>query len=135
MLIEFYPAIKATHISLALLSVGLFTLRGIGVQLGIRAARARLVRRASVVIDTALLGAALLLLAARNINPFAVTWLQVKLALLIAYILFGILALRAARTRGGKLAAFIVALSCFGMMFSVARTHDPAGFLSVFWAG
>nr|WP_281242386.1 SirB2 family protein [Solimonas aquatica] len=110
----------------------LFTARGLGVLLGIDTAMAPRTRRVSVVIDTALLTAALLLLVMLRLNPLVVPWLQMKLGLLAAYIGFGTLALRRARTRGGKAAAYVAALLCFSMMVAVARTHDPAGFLTVF---
>ena len=37
--------------------------------------------------------------------------------------------LRRARTLRGKALAFAAALTCFLMMFAIARTHDPLGFL------
>lgn len=129
MLAEFYPLIKATHIGLALLSGGLFAGRGLGVLLGAAAAMSPAVQRASQVIDTALLAAALLLLATLKLNPFATPWLLTKLLLLVAYIVLGTLALRRAPTRQGKLLAFLAALLCFAMMVTIARTHDPLGFL------
>ncbi len=130
-LAEFYPLIKACHVGLALLSGGLFAGRGVGVLLGAAAPMAPLVRRSSQVIDTALLGAALLLLVTLGLNPFTTPWLLAKLALLVAYIVFGTLALRRARRRAGKALAFAAALSCFVMMIAIARTHDPLGFLRI----
>lgn len=129
MLAEFYPLIKATHVGFVLLSGGLFVGRGVGVLLGAAAPMAPWVQRASQMIDTALLAAALLLLATLRLNPFATPWLLVKLLLLVAYIVLGTLALRRAPTRRGKLTAFLAALLCFAMMLAIARTHDPLGFL------
>lgn len=128
-LADFYPIIKATHVGLALLSGALFAGRGLGVLLSATAPMAPWVRRVSQVIDTALLAAALLLLSILRLNPFATPWLLVKLALLVAYIAFGTLALRRAPSRTGKALAFAVALCCFVMMVAIARTHDPLGFL------
>ncbi|MCW5654533.1 SirB2 family protein [Hydrogenophaga sp.] len=130
-LADFYPVIKASHVGLAMLSGGLFAGRGLGVLLGAQMPRSLAMRRLSQVIDTALLTAALLLLAALQLNPFATPWLLVKLALLIAYIVLGVLALRRAPTQAGKALAFAAALTCFVMMIAVARTHDPLGFLRV----
>jgi uncharacterized membrane protein SirB2 len=130
-LAECYPWIKMTHVGLALLSGGLFAGRGIGVLLGATAPMARPMRRASQVIDTALLAAALLLLAILGLNPFATPWLLAKLILLSAYIAFGMLAFRRATARAGQALAFIAALSCFVMMIAIARTHDPLGFLRI----
>jgi uncharacterized membrane protein SirB2 len=87
------------------------------------------VRRASQWVDTALLAAALLLLMVLQLNPFATPWLLVKLVLLVAYIVFGTLALKRAPSRAGKALAFAAALTCFAAMVATARTHDPSGFL------
>ncbi|ARN21774.1 SirB2 family protein [Piscinibacter gummiphilus] len=128
-LAEFYPAIKASHVGLVMLSGTLFTARGLGVLLGGAWPLAPLARRGSQVIDTALLAAALLLLATLHLNPFTTPWLATKLGLLVAYIGFGTFALKRASTRAGKAVAFAVALLCFGAMVAIARTHDPLGFL------
>ncbi|QEI06372.1 invasion activity up-regulator [Pigmentiphaga aceris] len=130
-LADVYPLIKASHIGLAMLSGGLFACRGVGVLLGASLPMSTPVRRASQVIDTALLAAALLLLATLQLNPFATPWLQAKLGLLVAYIVFGTLALKRAPSRAGKALAFMAALTCFLMMIAIARTHDPLGFLRI----
>jgi len=130
-LAEFYPAIKASHVGLVILSGTLFTARGLGVLLGGQWPLATPARRGSQVIDTALLAAALLLLATLHLNPFTTPWLATKLGLLVAYIGFGTFALRRAATRVGKAGAFAAALLCFTAMVAIARTHDPLGFLQV----
>jgi len=116
-LADFYPLIKASHVGLVMLSGGLFAGRGVGVLLGATMPMSPVVRRCSQVIDTALLVAALLLLA--------------TLVLLVAYIGFGILALRRAPTLAGKGLAFAAALLCFVMMLIIASTRDPLGFLRI----
>ncbi|MBS0429502.1 MAG: SirB2 family protein [Proteobacteria bacterium] len=128
-LADHYLLIKASHVGLAMLSGGLFAGRGVGVLLGAAMPMSAPVRRLSQVIDTALLAAALLLLATLQLNPFATPWLLAKLMLLVAYIVLGTMALRRARTLTGKVLAFTAALTCFVMMFTIARTHDPLGFL------
>ena len=130
-LADHYLLIKASHVGLAMLSGGLFACRGVGVLLGAEMPMSAPVRRLSQVIDTALLAAALLLLATLQLNPFATPWLLAKLVLLVAYIVFGTLALRRAQTQAGKALAFAAALTCFLMMFTIARTHDPLGFLRI----
>jgi uncharacterized membrane protein SirB2 len=128
-LADFYPLIKATHVGLALLSGGLFAGRGLGVLWGSGAPMEPRWRRLSQAIDTALLGAALMLLAILGLNPFATPWLLTKLSLLVAYIVLGTLALRRAPTRAGKALAYVAALVCFAAMVAIARAHDPWGFL------
>lgn len=130
MLVELYPLIKMTHIGLALSSGILFLCRAVGSLIGLsHLALARPIRRLSVAIDTLLLLAALLLLYILRLDPLAVSWLQAKLVLLVAYIVFGTLALRRARTRRGRLVALILALLSFALIFAIARTHDPMGWL------
>lgn len=130
-LADHFLLIKAAHVGLVMLSGALFAGRGVGVLLGATMPMATPIRRLSQVIDTALLAAALLLLAVLQLNPFATPWLLAKLVLLVAYIGFGTLALRRAPTPAGKALAFGAALTCFVMMFAIARSHDPLGFLRI----
>lgn len=130
---ELYPVIKTMHIGLVLVSGGLFVLRGLAVLLGHNSVAMRVpVRYLSYAIDTALLAAALALLAMLHLNPFTTPWLAAKLALLVAYIVLGTLALRRARTRSRRVMAFAAALLCFGAMYAIARRHDPLGFMDWF---
>jgi len=126
-LIDLYPQVRWTHISLVLISGALFAARGIGVLLGAGWSMAPVVRRFSYSIDTALLGAALLLLFMLNINPFAVSWLSAKIALLLLYILLGTLALKRARTERMQQVCFVAAMATYGFMLSVALAHHPLG--------
>lgn len=129
-LVELYPVVKTMHIGLVLASGSLFVLRGVAVLLGYSVAMRAPVRYLSYAIDTALLAAALLLLAMLHLNPFTTPWLAAKLALLVAYIVLGSLALRRARTLPRRALAFVAALLCFGAMYSIARRHDPLGFMA-----
>lgn len=98
-LLDYYLVIKASHIGLAMLSGSVFTCRGVGVLLGARWPMLTPLRGISQAVDTALLFAALLLLATLQLNPFATPWLMVKLGLLVGYIVFGVLALKRAPAR------------------------------------
>ena len=129
-LIDLYPQVRLAHIGLVLISGILFAARGVGVLVGAPWSMAPAVRRMSYTIDTALLGAALLLLYVLDINPFVVPWLSTKIALLLAYIVLGTLALKRARTPRVRLLCFLTALLCFGFMLTVARAHQPLGFFS-----
>lgn len=126
---EYYLPIRHTHITLVLASGALFALRGLGVLAGLRLAMAAPVRYLSYGIDTALLAAGIALLAILHLNPLTTPWLATKLGLLLAYIVLGSLALRRARRRTAKARYYLLALACFGFMYSVARAHHPLGFL------
>ena len=116
-----------------LASGALFALRGLAVLQGQVWAMRRSVRLLSYSIDTALLGAALLLLAILGLNPLSTPWLLTKLALLLLYIVLGSLALKRARTALTRLASYLMALLCYGFMLTVALTHSPLGVLR--WLG
>jgi len=126
---DLYPQVRFIHIGLVILSGALFAVRGGATLAGATWPRVAPLRYASYTIDTGLLGAALLLLFILQLNPFTVPWLAAKLALLPAYVVLGVLALRRARTQRARTMWFIAALACYAMMVSVARAHHPLGFL------
>lgn len=129
MLTDYFQTIKWTHIGLALTSGSLFFIRGLGVLTDRLNAAQPMLRKLSYAIDTGLLIAALCLLWILGMNPFVTPWLSVKLGLLLAYIVAGSLALKRARTTAARRAFFVLALTCFGMMYWVARTHRPLPWL------
>ncbi|MCO5099786.1 MAG: SirB2 family protein [Burkholderiaceae bacterium] len=112
----------------------MFTARAVATVAGAHWSASKAARRASWLIDTALLAAALLLLYVLQLNPFVVPWLAAKLVLLLVYIGLGTMALRRARSTSSRIAWSIAALACFAMMVSIARAHDPLGILRA-WAG
>jgi uncharacterized membrane protein SirB2 len=127
--IAFYLQIKLVHIAAVLASGGLFALRGALVLAGVRWAMAAPLRYLSYSIDTVLLTAALMLLTALRLNPFAVPWLSVKLALLVVYVVLGSLALKRARSPRARALCYVSALATFAFMYFVARSHHPLGIL------
>src|SRR6476620_8190204 len=96
-MIAFYPQIKAFHVFIALLSGTLFALRGGFALGGAGWAYAGPVRWTRWAIDTALLTAALMLLAVLPRSVFGNGWLAVKLVLIVTYIALGTIALKQAR--------------------------------------
>lgn len=125
--VELYPIVKPSHVALVLASGSLFIVRGCAALAGAGWAMAKPLRLTSYAIDIGLLAAGLALLAMLHLDPFAVTWLGVKLAMLPVYIVCGSMALK--RARSARAAWFAAAVACFVFMISVARTHDPLGFL------
>ena len=128
-MIEFYPQIKMVHIALALLSGGLFALRGASVLADMRWPHWQAVRWTSYAIDTSLLTAALMLLTVLPGAMFANGWLAAKLVLLVVYVALGVFAIKRARTRTMKAIYYVAALSTFGMVYTIARAHHPIGWL------
>lgn len=128
-MIEFYPQIKQFHILAALLSGGLFALRGAFALGGARWPMALPVRWLSWSVDTALLTAALMLLTILPGGMFANGWLTTKIVLLVVYVVLGVFALRRAKTQRGRVIAYVAALATFATIYSIARAHHPLGFL------
>ncbi|MGD9943563.1 MAG: SirB2 family protein [Burkholderiaceae bacterium] len=128
-MLEFYPQIKHTHIALALASGLLFALRGAAVLAGMRWPMTTAIRVTSYAIDTALLTAALMLLSILPGAMYANGWLTVKLCLLVVYIVLGVFALRRAQRPGARALCYAGALLVFVMIYGIARTHHPFGYL------
>ena len=134
-MMDFYYQLKFTHGVAVLLSGLLFLLRGLLVQSGRQelALRAPL-RYLSYTIDTVLLVSALALLTILPGATYANGWLAAKLTLLVVYVVCGTLALKRAPTQRARLAFFVAAVLTYGFMLSIARAHDPLGFLRI-WLG
>jgi uncharacterized membrane protein SirB2 len=126
-MIEFYPQIKLVHVAAVLMSGGLFLLRGLAVQGGLRLGMVAPVRFLSYGIDIVLLSAALMLVAVLPSAVFGNGWLWVKLGLLLAYVGLGTFALKRGRTPRVRLACFIAALLVYAGMYTIAQAHHPLG--------
>ena len=130
-MIEFYPQIKGVHVLAILCSGALFALRGSGLLLGMRWPMAAVVRYLSYTIDTVLLTAAMMLLTILPGELYANGWLAVKLVLVAAYIVLGILAFRPQRGRAARWALVLAAGACFVQAYFIARFHHPLGVLQL----
>ena len=128
--VDMYPTVRLVHMALVAISGTLFVLRGIGVLRHAAWPMAPAVRRASVLIDSALLGAAVMLLYILQLNPFAVGWLTTKIVLLLLYIVLGTFALKRGRTTGVRLVCFLASVLCLSFMVTVAIAHHPLGIFS-----
>ncbi len=82
-------------------------------------------RIAPHVVDTFLLLAGLSLAFTIRQFPFVNGWLTAKLCALILYIVLGHIAVRRARTRQMKLAAWIGAIAVLLYIYTVAFTKTP----------
>jgi uncharacterized membrane protein SirB2 len=127
--IEYYPQIRLAHITLVIASGLLFSGRGLFHLAGQACAHYPAVRRISYAIDTALLGAGLLLMAMLKQYPLAQDWLTLKLCLLLVYIVLGSMALKRARSQPARLGYFLAALAVYLCMLGIARAHHPLGWL------
>ena len=129
-MIEFYLPLRHLHIGCAVLSIGLFALRG-ALMLADSPWQGNVVLRyLPHVVDTVLLTSALMLTTIIRQYPFSTGWLTAKLVLLVAYIVLGSIALRRGRTKPVRVAALIGALLAVGYLVTVARAHHPLGLLA-----
>lgn len=127
-----YLEIRWLHIAAVIGSGSLFALRGVMMLARSRFANHPALRVMSVVIDTILLGAALLLVAIIHQYPFVHTWLTAKVVLLAVYIALGHMALKRGRTRTLRALCYVAALAVYLFIVGIARSHDPLGVLA-FW--
>jgi uncharacterized membrane protein SirB2 len=128
--IEFYPQVRAVHISAVLASGALFALRGAGVLGGMRWPLAAPLRYLSYAIDMVLLTAALMLVAMLPAAVFANHWLTAKLALLVIYVVLGSFALKRGRNARVRAICFGSAIVVYAFILGIARTHQPLGWLA-----
>ncbi len=133
-MIEFYPQIRLAHISFALMSGGLFLLRGLLLLAGSPYAGHVVLRWLAYAIDCALLTAALMLITMLRQYPFAHDWLTVKLLLVLVYVALGTLALSQVPASRVQKQRYFAALLAFLYMLGVARVHHPLGiFYTLFY--
>jgi uncharacterized membrane protein SirB2 len=127
-----FLALKHLHLAAVALSALGFVVRGTLVWRQSPWAERTWIRRGAHSIDTVLLGAALGMLWVGQRNPFAEPWLAAKLALLLAYIVVGALALKRAPTLRLRRTCFVLAVVLLANIVTVALTRDPWGLVGLF---
>ena len=120
-----YLALKYLHVTCVVLSGLGFALRGWWMLVDSPRLKTRLARVVPHVIDSVLLGSALVMAWQSSQYPFAQGWLTAKFFGLLAYILCGTMALKRARTKGGRVVFLILALLAYTYIVGVALTRNP----------
>ena len=120
-----YLALKHFHVTCVVLSGLGFALRGWWMLNDSPLLRARLTRVVPHVVDTLLLGSALLMAWQSSQYPFAQGWLTAKFFGLLAYIFCGTMALKRARTKGRRVVFLVLALLAYAYIVGVALTRNP----------
>src|SRR3970282_818388 len=108
---EAYVFVRALHIGCAALSIAGFAARGMLMLVDAPLSRRRFVRVAPHVVDTVLLASAVWLAWFIGQVPLVHGWITAKVFGLLAYIVFGTLALKRGRTKGVRAGAFTAALA------------------------
>ena len=121
---EFYVSIKAYHIGLAVLSVTIFSLRGILMLAGNSTYKSRWFRLGTPLIDTVLLILGVSLAVTLGELVFKMPWFVEKMVLLVLYIVLGTMALKRLSNKRHKNIALVMALACAAGMFHAALTKQ-----------
>ena len=129
---SWYLAVKHFHVACVVASLAGFAARGMLMLAGSPLLQARFVRVAPHLVDTLLLASAAWLAWFLGQYPFVHGWLTAKVLGLLAYIAFGVVALKRGRTKPVRAAAFAAALLAAAYVVSVALTREPLGFLRAF---
>lgn len=120
-----YLALKHLHVTCVVLSGLGFCLRGWWMLAESPRLKARLTRVLPHVVDTLLLGSALVMAYLSGQYPFAQSWLTAKLFGLLAYIIFGAIALKRGKTKSVRLIFLGLAVLAYIYIVSVALTRSP----------
>jgi len=127
---ELYLPLKHTHLLLVAISLLFFIARATASLLNAGWLQKKWAKISPHVIDTFLLGTGVALTVVIQQYPLVHHWLTVKIALLVSYIVFGILGMKA-QARQRKLIFFGVSLLSVFMLISVARAHHPLGLFAM----
>jgi uncharacterized membrane protein SirB2 len=125
-----YLFLKHLHVTCVVLSITGFFLRGVWMLRDSPMLDRLWVRVVPHVNDTLLLAAATGLSIVQQQYPFVHGWVTAKVLGLLAYIGFGMFALRRGRSKAVRAGFWLASLASFAYIVSVALTRDPRGFLA-----
>jgi uncharacterized membrane protein SirB2 len=126
-----YVALKAVHVTSAVLSIAGFAIRGVLMLRQSSLLRTRFVRIAPHFLDTVLLASAIALAWLTGQYPFQQSWLTAKVVALFVYVALGGLALRGPTMKVRSI-AFVLAFGTALYIVSVAVLRSPAGPVGLF---
>lgn len=124
-----YLALKHLHVTCVILSGLGFCLRGGWMLADSPLLKHRLAGVVPHIVDTLLLGSALMLAWLSGQYPFGQGWLTAKFLGLLAYIGLGTMALKRGRTKTARAGYFFLALLSYAYIVSVALTRNPLPWL------
>lgn len=123
-----YTVFFNIHVACVVFTGTGFALRGVWMMQGSQMLARRWVRVLPHIVDTVLLASAFALAVLSAQYPLVQDWLTAKLMGLIAYIVLGMIALKPARGRAARIAAFCGAVLVFGYIVAVAITKSAVPF-------
>lgn len=120
-----YMMAKHLHMTAVGLSILLFVFRFIWSQFDASVLSKKWVKILPHIVDTVLLASAIWLCVILSQYPFVNAWLTFKVVGVVLYIVFGIFALKKAKTTMGKWSFFVAALAVLMATAMVAVTKQP----------
>jgi uncharacterized membrane protein SirB2 len=120
--------LKLIHVTLAVISISGFTLRGVWRFTDNPKLKQRWVKIVPHINDTALLISAIILMIKTHQYPISQDWLSAKLIALVLYIFLGFMTLRLAKTKIQSFISFIFAILCFSYIIMVAINRSAFPF-------
>lgn len=129
-MIELYPEIRTAHIWAISLSGIVMALRYLGAVTGGRWQLHIVPRAIAWTVDGTVLTAAAMLLTILPKELYANGWLVTKLVFVVTYFALGYYGLAARHGRARHAVFGLGTALCFGAAYSIARAHDPLGWLA-----
>lgn len=122
--------LKHVHVTCVVLSISGYLVRGVWMLRESPWLQKKWVRVAPHVIDTILLGSAILLAMQIQQYPFVQAWLTAKVLALIAYIVVGVIGLKYGGTKKIRVGAWLGAIAIFLYIVLVAFTRQVLPFVA-----
>ena len=119
---------KHLHMTLAVLSISLFTLRFIWLLSHSTKLNAKWVKITPHIIDTFLLAIGVAMAVQYSLNPFEHLWLGEKLLAVVAYIFTGYYTLKLARTKPMQIIGYLGAMGWIMLVIRLAMTREALFF-------
>lgn len=115
---------KHMHMTLAIISIALFTLRFIWTLMQSQQLSKKWVKIAPHIIDTALLLLGVAMAIKLAINPAEQLWLAEKIVAILAYIFTGYYTLKLARNRTMQIIGYLGAMGWVILVIRIAMTKE-----------
>ena len=122
--------LKYVHVTCVILSGSGFLVRGVWMMRESPWLQKKWVRVAPHIIDTILLGSAILLSIQIQQYPLVHHWLTAKVLALLAYIIIGTIGLKYGSTKKIRVSAWLVAIAIFVYIALVALTRQVLPFVA-----
>ena len=117
-------SIKLIHISCALITIMLFSLRGVWMLADSAMLKYKVVRILPHIVDTCLLISGLTMALTLYTAFYTQSWLMAKLLALVLYIIIGSIALKYGKTKKIRTCALIVSCGIFVYIVILLREHS-----------